>query len=318
MSVFPHLYTQTLRSDKQPSTPDITPTNSFMRASDVLAGEATSTPQSKRRKAIEDALAMRDDERTWVGVVKTEGGKPSAPLSQGPRAKSTASCPIHSSYPSKETPPTHQPFSPLPPLPPLPPFSPLPTFPSSDHAPPSAFVPLVTLYADLSAPGGPAYYWGPVPGSKGGVFPPPPTVDTSTMAERPLIPAPTDSTPVTNVPSSPPTVRPHDLLDVQPAMGPLGVKPTAESTPPAPPVASIVAASATAAAAAPVPADPEPILSPEQTAVLNRALAGESIFFTGSAGTGKSVLLRAIIRALRARLGPSQLGVTASTGMAAL
>jgi ATP-dependent DNA helicase PIF1 len=55
-----------------------------------------------------------------------------------------------------------------------------------------------------------------------------------------------------------------------------------------------------------VPADPEneakdPPLSQQQSDILKRILAGENFFFTGSAGTGKSVLLRAIIRAFRER-----------------
>ncbi|CAE6438404.1 unnamed protein product [Rhizoctonia solani] len=60
----------------------------------------------------------------------------------------------------------------------------------------------------------------------------------------------------------------------------------------------------------------QPELSEEQRHVLNMVLRGESVFFTGSAGTGKSVLLRAIIEALG---GPSdQVAVTASTGIAAV
>ncbi|WVN90430.1 uncharacterized protein L203_105666 [Cryptococcus depauperatus CBS 7841] len=43
----------------------------------------------------------------------------------------------------------------------------------------------------------------------------------------------------------------------------------------------------------------EPVLSPQQSQILSRILEGESFFFTGSAGTGKSVLLRAIIQAFR-------------------
>ncbi|KAG0148478.1 hypothetical protein CROQUDRAFT_654749, partial [Cronartium quercuum f. sp. fusiforme G11] len=60
-------------------------------------------------------------------------------------------------------------------------------------------------------------------------------------------------------------------------------------------------------------------LSKEQQAVLDSVLQGHSVFFTGSAGTGKSVLLRHIIAALK-RLhskAPDVVVVTASTGMAA-
>lgn len=65
---------------------------------------------------------------------------------------------------------------------------------------------------------------------------------------------------------------------------------------------------------------PEPTLSDEQTAILNMVLRDKkSIFFTGSAGTGKSLLLRAIIAALRQKYAktPDHLAVCASTGLAA-
>lgn len=65
--------------------------------------------------------------------------------------------------------------------------------------------------------------------------------------------------------------------------------------------------------------DLDPPLSEQQRDVLRRCMKGESIFFTGSAGTGKSVLLRALIKRLKARLGrDGDVAVTASTGMAAL
>jgi hypothetical protein len=88
--------------------------------------------------------------------------------------------------------------------------------------------------------------------------------------------------------------------------------------------------SSSAAAAAPLPpaaADADAPLSAEQQAVYDLALSGKSIFFTGSAGTGKSFLLRRIIDGLRAkhaRAGAASLGaqgdavyVTAPTGIAA-
>ncbi|RXK40277.1 hypothetical protein M231_02391 [Tremella mesenterica] len=93
----------------------------------------------------------------------------------------------------------------------------------------------------------------------------------------------------------------------------------------------------------------EPVLSFQQQQILERILAGENFFFTGSAGTGKSVLLRAIIREFNKRRTKGNLkqtpeerveekwrnyvanggkptegedrwtlGVTASTGMAAI
>ena len=46
---------------------------------------------------------------------------------------------------------------------------------------------------------------------------------------------------------------------------------------------------------------PEPDLSAQQKRVLETILNGQNYFFTGSAGTGKSVLLRAVIKALQKR-----------------
>ncbi|ORY32230.1 hypothetical protein BCR39DRAFT_42421 [Naematelia encephala] len=45
----------------------------------------------------------------------------------------------------------------------------------------------------------------------------------------------------------------------------------------------------------------DPPLTPQQEEVLQRILRGENFFFTGSAGTGKSVLLRAIVKAFKMR-----------------
>lgn len=57
-------------------------------------------------------------------------------------------------------------------------------------------------------------------------------------------------------------------------------------------------------------------LSQEQTHILNLVDQGQSVFYTGSAGTGKSVLLREIIKALKKRYAksPDAVAVTASTG----
>ncbi|KAF9270563.1 hypothetical protein L218DRAFT_42997 [Marasmius fiardii PR-910] len=57
-------------------------------------------------------------------------------------------------------------------------------------------------------------------------------------------------------------------------------------------------------------------LSPEQVKVLKQVKNGRSLFYTGSAGTGKSVLLREIIK----WFGESRkkLAITASTGIAAI
>lgn len=65
---------------------------------------------------------------------------------------------------------------------------------------------------------------------------------------------------------------------------------------------------------------PKLFLSEEQQYVLNLVVdKRESVFFTGSAGTGKSVLLREIIAALRRKYSkePDRIAVTASTGLAA-
>ncbi|PPQ63725.1 hypothetical protein CVT24_004305 [Panaeolus cyanescens] len=59
-------------------------------------------------------------------------------------------------------------------------------------------------------------------------------------------------------------------------------------------------------------------LSEEQIKVLRIVRSGQNTFFTGPAGTGKSVLLREIIKDLRERMRPSEFAVTASTGMAGL
>ncbi|OCH88720.1 hypothetical protein OBBRIDRAFT_67058 [Obba rivulosa] len=65
-------------------------------------------------------------------------------------------------------------------------------------------------------------------------------------------------------------------------------------------------------------APPQPTLqvSQEQNDVLQMVREGRNVFITGSAGTGKSVLLREIIKE-RGGLGTRKLAVTASTGLAA-
>ncbi len=74
------------------------------------------------------------------------------------------------------------------------------------------------------------------------------------------------------------------------------------------------------AKAAPWEAPKPVVLSDEQQHVKNLVcLKRASVFFTGPAGTGKSVLMRAIIDDMRRKYAkdPEQLGVTASTGLAA-
>ncbi|GAW06344.1 ATP-dependent DNA helicase PIF1 [Lentinula edodes] len=69
------------------------------------------------------------------------------------------------------------------------------------------------------------------------------------------------------------------------------------------------------------PTEPSHVsLSPEQTRVLRMVIdGGKNVFFTGAAGTGKSLLLRAIIRGLRNKYSKTKdaISITASTGMAA-
>lgn len=58
-------------------------------------------------------------------------------------------------------------------------------------------------------------------------------------------------------------------------------------------------------------------LSQQQRAVVEAALGGENIFFTGMPGTGKSFTLCVLIEALREQLQECELAVCASTGAAA-
>mmetsp|Transcript_5870 Transcript_5870/g.16455 ORF Transcript_5870/g.16455 Transcript_5870/m.16455 type:complete len:761 (-) Transcript_5870:465-2747(-) len=62
---------------------------------------------------------------------------------------------------------------------------------------------------------------------------------------------------------------------------------------------------------------PPVTLSPEQAYVEQLVLTGKSVFFTGSAGTGKSFLLNRIILRLREKHGKRGVAVTAATGIAA-
>ncbi|KAI8972467.1 PIF1-like helicase-domain-containing protein [Pilobolus umbonatus] len=72
------------------------------------------------------------------------------------------------------------------------------------------------------------------------------------------------------------------------------------------------------------PVAPKPVevslesLSSDQRRIYNKIVyEKKNIFFTGSAGTGKSILLKVIIRQLQTTIG-NKLAVTASTGIAAL
>ena len=57
-------------------------------------------------------------------------------------------------------------------------------------------------------------------------------------------------------------------------------------------------------------------LTKEQKKVIALALSGKSLFFTGSAGTGKSFVLRIMVEELQLKYGYNSVFVTASTGMA--
>ncbi|CAH2448661.1 DNA helicase [Komagataella phaffii CBS 7435] len=60
-------------------------------------------------------------------------------------------------------------------------------------------------------------------------------------------------------------------------------------------------------------------LTKEQEKVLSLVVDdGLNIFYTGSAGTGKSVVLRELVQRLNNLYGPDKVGVTASTGLAAV
>ena len=58
-------------------------------------------------------------------------------------------------------------------------------------------------------------------------------------------------------------------------------------------------------------------LSAEQEHIIDLAEKGYNIFYTGSAGTGKSVLLKELIKCLKRKYGKENVAVTASTGLAA-
>lgn len=67
----------------------------------------------------------------------------------------------------------------------------------------------------------------------------------------------------------------------------------------------------------PLESNPDLALTHEQEQVLQMALSGMSLFFTGCAGTGKSLLLKEIVARLRKVQPPGTVYVTASTGIAA-
>lgn len=68
----------------------------------------------------------------------------------------------------------------------------------------------------------------------------------------------------------------------------------------------------------PIPPEREITLSEEQENILNLVRRRKNVFFTGAAGTGKSVLLREIIKVLLNMYDPTQVAITAPTGVAGL
>jgi len=79
----------------------------------------------------------------------------------------------------------------------------------------------------------------------------------------------------------------------------------------------VAVTSAGKAAAASMVAKPPMPLSVSQQRVLRAAMSGESFFFTGAAGTGKSYVLKQLPGALAEKFGESTIFTTASTGIAA-
>lgn len=64
--------------------------------------------------------------------------------------------------------------------------------------------------------------------------------------------------------------------------------------------------------------DHDLVLSKEQQKVVDLALKGKSMFYTGAAGTGKSFVLKEMVRQLRNKHGHEEVSVTATTGIASL
>jgi hypothetical protein len=62
--------------------------------------------------------------------------------------------------------------------------------------------------------------------------------------------------------------------------------------------------------------DPEPILKPEQQKVVDLILEGRNVFYTGSAGCGKSTILKAFVKQLQLR--GKNVKIVAPTNLAAL
>ena len=65
-----------------------------------------------------------------------------------------------------------------------------------------------------------------------------------------------------------------------------------------------------------IAAEPEPTLSPEQQKVVDLIVEGHNVFYTGSAGCGKSTILKAFVKILKAR--GQRVRIVAPTNLAAL
>lgn len=116
-------------------------------------------------------------------------------------------------------------------------------------------------------------------------------------------------------PKSTEDISPVTIADIQNAKNKIS---KATTTTPSPPTKKRKLAEDSKVPAAkklysPSPLSAETVLNEEQNRVLEACLGGKNIFFTGSAGTGKSYLLRKIITALP----PDVTVSTASTGVAA-
>lgn len=64
------------------------------------------------------------------------------------------------------------------------------------------------------------------------------------------------------------------------------------------------------------PADPGPVLTPEQQKVVDLILQGHNVFYTGSAGCGKSTILKAFVKQFQAQ--GKRVKIVAPTNLAAL
>ena len=126
-------------------------------------------------------------------------------------------------------------------------------------------------------------------------------------------PSASQAAPVVEAVLAPPPSHP---LNVEPLIGETLASLVGPSTFAAPPVLP-PAASPTTPAHAAAPPPPDPPLSADQAAVLDLVRQGHNVFLTGVAGTGKSFLLKRIVREAVEKYGPDCVGVTASTGIAA-